>query len=74
MTSVDISVPPDGRMGRRDLERLIARLRSLLARVASGEIVAPPGFEQRLFGAVVAFEFVAAREAIDLRALVQQLR
>ena len=41
-------------IGVSDLGPLIARLHSLLARVSSGEVVAPPAFEQRLFGGLIA--------------------
>jgi hypothetical protein len=73
MTSAD-RVHADTTIGRSDLNRMTVRLHALLARIASGEVAASPGFEQRLFGAVVAFELVAAGDEIDLRALVNQLR
>jgi len=55
-----------------DLDLLILRVRSLLARVSAGEVSAPPGFEQRVFGGLVALEAVASGEAINVRTLVER--
>ena len=63
----------EGTIGAQDLGPLIARIRSLLARVSSGEVVAPPAFEQRLFGGLVALEAVAADAPISIKALVDSL-
>lgn len=63
----------EGMIGARDLGPLIARIRSLLARVSSGEVVASPAFEQRLFGGLVALEAVAAGAPISIKALVESL-
>ena len=63
----------EGMIGARDLGPLIARIRSLLARVSSGEVVASPAFEQRLFGGLVALEAVAAGAPISSKALVESL-
>jgi hypothetical protein len=68
----DMSVDDDSILSR-DLERVNARLRSLLARVASGEVCASPGFEQRLFGCLVALELVASGHAVNVRTLLEQL-
>jgi hypothetical protein len=54
-----------------DLEPVIARLQSLLARVSSGEVVASPGFEQRLFGGLIALEAVAAGAPLNIKTLVE---
>ena len=61
----------EGMLGVSDLRPLIARLHSLLARVSSGEVVAPPAFEQRLFGGLVALEAVAAGAPISIKTLVE---
>ena len=45
----------------------------LLARVASGEVCVSPGFEQRLFGCLVALELVASGQAVNMRTLLEQL-
>ena len=49
------------------------RLRSLLAKVAAGEVCASPGFEQRLFGCLVASELFASGQAVNVRTLLEQL-
>ena len=69
-------VPPSttataGMLGVSDLGPLIARLHSLLARVSSGEVVAPPAFEQRLFGGLIALEALAAGAPISIKTLVE---
>jgi hypothetical protein len=69
----DMSVDADDTIRCSDLKGVNTRLRSLLARVASGEIVASPGFEQRLLGGLVALELVASGQAINVRTLVEQL-
>jgi hypothetical protein len=69
----DKSVDADDSIRSSDLERVNTRLRSLLARVASGEVCASPGFEQRLFGCLVALEFIASGQAVNLRTLLEQL-
>ena len=69
----DISVDVDGSIRSSDLERVNTRLRSLMARVASGEVCAPPGFEQRLFGCLVAMEHLATGRTVNVRALLEQL-
>ena len=61
----------EGMIGGSDLGPVIARLRSLLARVSSGQVVAPPAFEQRLFGGLVALEAVEAGAPISIRTLVE---
>ena len=73
MTMPETSVDADDTIRRSDLNMVNARLRSLLARVASGEVTASPGFEQRLFGGLVALELVASGRAISVRTLVEQL-
>ena len=73
MTMADKSVDADDSIRSSDLERVNTRLRSLLARVASGEVCASPGFEQRLFGCLVALEFIASGQAVNLRTLLEQL-
>ncbi len=69
----DRNVDADDSMRSGDLERVSTRLRSVLARVASGEVCASPGFEQRLFGCVVALELLASGQAVDVRTLLEQL-
>jgi hypothetical protein len=73
MAMADMSVDADDSLRSGDLERVNTRLRSLLARVASGEVCASPGFEQRLFGCVVALELFASGQAVDVRTLLEQL-
>lgn len=73
MAMADRSVAADASMRSRELERVSTRLRSVLARVASGEVCASPGFEQRLFGCVVALELLASGRAVDVRTLLEQL-
>jgi hypothetical protein len=73
MTMADMSVDVDDSIRSDDLERVHTRLRSLLARIASGEVCAPPGFEQRLFGCLVALELLASGETVDVRTLLKQL-
>ena len=73
MTITDTSVDGDDSIRSSDLERVTTRLRSLLARVASGEVCASPGFEQRLFGCLVALELVASGQAVNVRRLLEQL-
>ena len=73
MTMSDMSVNADNSIRLSDLESVNTRLRSLLARVASGEVCASPGFEQRLFGCLVAFELLASGQAVNLRSLLEQL-
>jgi len=58
-------------IGVSDLGPVITRLHSLLARVSSGQVVAPPAFEQRLFGGLVALEAVAADAPISIKILVE---
>lgn len=65
------ATPTEGMIGVSDLGPLIARLRSLLARVSSGQVVASPAFEQRLFGGLVALEAVAAGAPINIKTLVE---
>jgi hypothetical protein len=69
----DRNVDADDSMRSGDLERVSTRLRSVLARVASGEVCASPGFEQRLFGCVVALELLAFGQAVDVRTFLEQL-
>ena len=73
MTMAQMSVGADDSTRSSDLERVNMRLRSLLARVRSGEISASPGFEQRLFGCLVALELVASGQAVNVRKLLKQL-
>ena len=73
MAMADRSVAADASMRSRELERVSTRLRAVLARVASGEVCASPGFEQRLFGCVVALELLASGRAVDVRTLLEQL-
>ena len=73
MAMADMSVDADDSLRSGDLERVNTRLRSVLARVASGEVCASPGFEQRLFGCVVALELFASGQAVDVRTLLEQL-
>ena len=73
MTMADLSADVDDSIRPSDLERVNTRLRSLLARVASGEVCASPGFEQRLFGCLVAMELLASGQAVNLRTLLEQL-
>jgi len=73
MTMADMSVGVDDSPRSSDLERVNTRLRSLLARVASGEVCASPGFEQRLFGCLVAMELLASGRAVNVRTLLEQL-
>jgi hypothetical protein len=73
MAMADPSVDADDSMRSGDLERVNTRLRSVLARVASGEVCASPGFEQRLFGCVVAVELLASGRAVDARTLLERL-
>jgi hypothetical protein len=73
MAMADRSVAADASMRSCELERVSTRLRSVLARVASGEVCASPGFEQRLFGCVVALELLASGRAVDVRTLLEQL-
>ena len=73
MTMADMSVGVDDSPRSSDLERVNTRLRSLLARVASGEVCASPGFEQRLFGCLVAMELLASGRAVNVRTLLKQL-
>jgi hypothetical protein len=67
------SMPDDTIHPSSDVKPVIRRLRSLLARVSSGEVVASRGFEQRQFGAQVALEVVASGDAINVRTLVERL-
>ena len=61
MTFADVTVDADDTILRSsELKPVIRRLRLLLVRVSSGEVVASPGFEQRLFGALDALEVVAS--------------
>jgi len=69
----DISVDVDDSTRSSDLVRVTTRLRSLHARVASGEVCASPGFEQRLFGCLVALDLLASRRTINVRTLLEQL-
>jgi hypothetical protein len=62
----------DSRAGVTELAAVIARLRSMLARVSAGEIVASPTFEQRLYGGLVALEAVAAGAPISIKTLVER--
>jgi hypothetical protein len=73
VTIADMSVDADDTIRRSDLRRVSARLRSLLARVASGEVTASPGFEQRLFGGVVVLELLASGKSINVRTLVETI-
>ena len=73
MTMAEMGVDADDSIRLSDLERVNTRLRSLLARVASGEICASPGFEQRLFGCLVALELVASGQVVNVRRLLEQL-
>ena len=74
MTISSVTVDADNTILRsNDLEPVIRRLRSLLERVSSGQVVASPGFEQRLFGALVALEVVGSGDAINARTLVDRL-
>lgn len=73
MTMADISVDFDDSIRTSDLARVNTRLRSLLARVASGEVCASPGFEQRLFGCLVALEVIASGQDVNVRRLLEQL-
>jgi hypothetical protein len=74
MTIADVTVHADDTILRSsELKPVIRRLRSLLGRVSSGEVVASPGFEQRLVGAMVALEVVASGDAISARTLVDRL-
>ena len=73
MTMADKSVDADDSIRSSDLERVNTRLRSLLARVASGEVCASPGFEQRLFGCLVALDLIASGQAVNVRTLLEQL-
>ena len=73
MPMTEIGVNVDDTIRFSDLQRVNTRLRSLLARVRSGEVSASPGFEQRLFGGLVALELVASGQAINLRTLLEQL-
>jgi hypothetical protein len=73
MTMADMSVDADDSIRSIDFARVITRLRSLLARVAAGEVCVSPGFEQRLFGCLVAMELVASGQAVDVRRLLEQL-
>jgi hypothetical protein len=73
MAMADPGVDADDSMRSGDLERVNTRLRSVLARVASGEVCASPGFEQRLFGCVVALELLASGRVVDARTLLEQL-
>jgi hypothetical protein len=69
----DTSVKADDKIRLSDLQRVNTRLRSLLARIGSGEVSASPGFEQRLFGGLVALELVASGQAINVRTLLEHL-
>ena len=73
MTMADMSVGVDDSPRSSDLERVNTSLRSLLARVACGEVCASPGFEQRLFGCLVAMELLASGRAVNVRTLLEQL-
>ena len=73
MTMADMSVDADDPIRSSDLKRVNTRLRSLQARVASGEVCVSPGFEQRLFGCLVALELVASGQAVNVRTLLEQL-
>lgn len=73
MTMADMSVDADDSIRSSDLERVNTRLRSLLARVASREVCASPGFEQRLFGCLVALELFASGRTVNLGTLLKQL-
>ena len=74
MTIADVTVNADDTILRSsELKPVIRRLRSLLVRVSSGEVVASPGFEQRLFGGLVALELVASGDAPNVRTLVDRL-
>ena len=72
MTVTDISIDVDDCIRSGDLERVNTRLRSLMARVASGEVCASPGFEQRLFGCLVGLELLASGRAVNVRTLLEQ--
>ncbi len=73
MTVTETSVNTDNTIRYSDLQRLNTRLRSLLAKVGSGEVSASPGFEQRLFGGLVALELVASGQTINVRTLLEHL-
>jgi hypothetical protein len=73
MTMADMIVDVDDSIRWNDLKRVNTRLRSLLARVASGEVCASPGFEQRLFGCLAALELVASGQTVNVRTLLKQL-
>ena len=74
MTIADVTVDADDTtLCSSELKPVIHDFRSLLVRVSSGEVVASPGFEQRLFGALVALEVVASGDAINARTLVDHL-
>lgn len=73
MTMADISVDVDDCIRSGDLERVNTRLRSLMARVASGEVCASPGFEQRLFGCLVGLELLASGRTVNVHTLLEQL-
>lgn len=73
MTMADMSVDADDPIRSSDLKRVNTRLRSLQARVASGEVCVSPGLEQRLFGCLVALELVASGQAVNVRTLLEQL-
>lgn len=72
-TAATAATAAEGLIGVTDLGPSIARIRSLLARVSSGEVVASPAFEQRLFGGLLALEAVAAGTPISIKALVESL-
>jgi hypothetical protein len=73
MTMTEMSVNADDSIRSSDLQRVNTRLRSLLARVGSGEVSASPGFEQRLFGGLIALELVASGQTINVRTLLERL-
>ena len=72
MTMADISVDVDDCIRSSDLEKVNTRLRSLMARVASGEVCASPGFEQRPLGCLVALEHLVTGRTVNVRALLEQ--
>lgn len=56
-----------------ELDALLAQVQSLLARVSSGQVLASPGFEQRLFGSMVALQALCAGPPLDIKTLVRDL-
>jgi hypothetical protein len=73
MTLADISVDVDDCIRSGDLEKVNTGLRSLIARVASGEVCASPGFEQRLLGCLVGLELLASGRTVNVRTLLELL-